>query len=178
MTILKPGMRVAFKDIKAHGFIIEISGDTAIVQLDQGLETSVPVRQLISIQISPDELKSHLSHQEFRRKKALELSESPKKKKSKTSIPTIDLHYEVMVGKPVDDHLPFILQKQIAHLEYRLSKLKAARAREVIVIHGVGRGVLREEVYTLVQRMGGMNIKPANPELYGQGAAHIIFINE
>ncbi len=82
-----------------------------------------------------------------------------------------DLHIDKLVDNPAEIDTRNILLVQMEHFEQRLSEARLAGEDQVVFIHGVGVGKLKQEIrrqlreYDFVIRYG-----PADPLEYGNGA--------
>lgn len=93
-----------------------------------------------------------------------------------TGIPEIDLHlHQILEDETgMDDYDK--LQYQLNVLKRELKRLHQLHAREAVIIHGVGKGRLREEVRALLAHTAGIaDFFDASFKKYGAGATHVIF---
>jgi len=60
-------------------------------------------------------------------------------------------------------------------LERHLDTARTRRLRKLIVIHGVGEGVLRENVITLLSALEDVSFYDASYAQYGRGATEVLF---
>ena len=85
----------------------------------------------------------------------------------------VDLHIEKLVpttrGLDVIDLLNYQLEAAQGQLEFAL-RMKIQR---IVFIHGVGQGVLKEELLTLFRRYEGLEVSDADPRKYGMGATEV-----
>jgi hypothetical protein len=90
--------------------------------------------------------------------------------------PELDLHIENLVSKPGRLSNADVLREQLAHFERYLDKAYTVGAERVFVIHGVGKGKLRDAIATRL--MQNNQVKTFNNDYhprYGFGATEIIF---
>lgn len=85
----------------------------------------------------------------------------------------IDLHFE-----EIEDQFGKILQQQA--LEKQLSvfksfynKARSKKIRKLIVIHGFGKGILREEIHLFLKGQDGVDFFDAPYVEYGHGATQV-----
>jgi dsDNA-specific endonuclease/ATPase MutS2 len=97
---------------------------------------------------------------------------TPIKQKSKEpqEDPEIDLHIEELI-----DHFSRlsnyeILQCQIRYLDTFVQRMLSRNCRRFVVIHGVGEGVLKNEVRVALKKYTGVSARDANAQKYGKGA--------
>lgn len=88
---------------------------------------------------------------------------------SKNGLPIKDLHIEKLVGQPERIAKNKILGIQIQHLEQFIEECHHRGAYRCIVIHGVGEGVLRNEVRKVL-RSHGIAYSDADYNEFGAGA--------
>lgn len=85
----------------------------------------------------------------------------------------VDLHIEKLVpsvrGLNTIDILNYQLDAARGQLEFALRK----RIQRIVFIHGVGQGVLRQELRTLFRRYEGLEVNDADPRKYGMGATEV-----
>lgn len=95
---------------------------------------------------------------------------------TETGLPEIDLHlHEILENESgMDDYDK--LQYQLNILRKEIKRLHQLRTREAVVIHGVGRGRLRDEVRSVLAESPAVaDFYDAAFKKYGAGATHIIF---
>lgn len=95
-----------------------------------------------------------------------------------TGIPEIDLHlHEILENEyGMDDYDK--LQYQLNHLRKELRRLNQLHKREAIIIHGLGKGRLRDEVRNVLSQMDFLaDFYDASFKKYGAGATHVVFKN-
>jgi len=181
MTVFRLGDRVEVLDDTLSGIIIEINGNEIIFESKEGFELSYLKKELVKIG-SNDEIR--VTHADVLKAKAEK--ENPKKKKLPSqnkkdrNAPKmeVDLHINQLVKstKGLTNHEMLNLQLETAkrQLEFAMRK----RIQKVVFIHGVGAGVLKEELYTLFRRHENLKYYDADYQKYGTGATEVyIFQN-
>ena len=68
-----------------------------------------------------------------------------------------------------------ILSIQIQALKRKIKEANKKRVKRLIVIHGVGKGVLKSEVHLELQKYHNIEFLDASYLDYGQGATQVIF---
>jgi DNA-nicking Smr family endonuclease len=88
----------------------------------------------------------------------------------------IDLHLHELVDD--ERHLDHDekLRYQINYFERMLNTAIREHKRKLIVIHGIGEGVLREEVRKTLQYYDGVRFDDADPRRYGYGATEVTIL--
>lgn len=102
---------------------------------------------------------------------------APKRKPKRNTVlkneDEIDLHIE----KITDNHhrldAAAILRMQLEVFRRELELAIRNHYHRIIFIHGVGEGVLRQELLKELKFYNGLTAKPASPEKYGKGALEI-----
>jgi dsDNA-specific endonuclease/ATPase MutS2 len=91
----------------------------------------------------------------------------PKSKDSKED-PEIDLHIEELIDHYNKMSNFEILQCQIRHLENFVHRMLSRNCRRFVVIHGVGEGVLKNEVRITLRKHPGITVRDAKNMEKGQ----------
>ena len=112
----------------------------------------------------------------------IEIIKTAKKKKSNIFVSStkeskweIDLHIEHLLDTHNGLSNTEILLKQLTHFKSTFSKAKSQRINKLIVIHGVGEGVLKNEIRTFLARQEHIEFFDASYIDYGKGATEIRF---
>ncbi|MCR9173866.1 MAG: Smr/MutS family protein [bacterium] len=82
----------------------------------------------------------------------------------------IDLHIESLTDSHAGWTNTQIVQKQLLELRSFVKRARAKHIRKLIVIHGVGTGVLKEEVREFFRNQEGVEFYDASYQEYGKGA--------
>ena len=91
-------------------------------------------------------------------------------------IPEIDLHIEVLTERHAQLSTAEILRTQMSHFEKFLAKAIRLGVPSVFIIHGVGKGVLRDAIaQRLRQHPNVPEFKNEYHPKYGWGATEVIF---
>jgi hypothetical protein len=85
----------------------------------------------------------------------------------------IDLHIEELLDDTLGMDNAAIIQHQLRVFERCIDEARALRLWKFVAIHGVGKGVLREEVRKLI-RSEGLNFQDASYQRYGYGATDVL----
>lgn len=86
---------------------------------------------------------------------------------------TIDLHSHVLFESHVGLSNHEILMKQLSTFKSFFQKVIDSNVRKFIVIHGVGQGVLKEEVRSFLSGKTGIEYYDADYIKYGRGATEV-----
>lgn len=82
----------------------------------------------------------------------------------------IDLHIEKLGINGAGKTNGEIVQQQMEHCKNFVDKAILAGKREIVIIHGVGTGVLKQEVHKLLKSYYGIRYEKATSRNYGEGA--------
>ncbi|MCB0790141.1 MAG: Smr/MutS family protein [Flavobacteriales bacterium] len=187
----RPGDRVSFVDEVGGGVVLEVFGrDRLRLRSDDGFEMEVPTRGLV-LREREQERALHaisdrhaglraaddrLADRQHRRNKVTPAGDAmdrgvPLRESSDTM--EVDLHLEELL----DDHRRMSdgekLEYQIRYFERMLNTAIREKKRRMIVIHGVGEGVLREEVRKVLAYYEHVRFDDADPRRYGSGATEV-----
>lgn len=176
MTKFSTGEIVGFLHEKGKAEILHYTNSFQIRILnDDGLEEVRPENELIKIfgneYISPPN--------------DIEIIKTNKKKKSKNSTINIsntkeskweiDLHIEHLLDSYSGLSNTEILIKQLTYFRNTFSKAKSQRINKLIIIHGVGEGVLKNEIRMFLSKQEHIEFFDASYIDYGKGATEILF---
>jgi hypothetical protein len=85
----------------------------------------------------------------------------------------IDLHIEELLDDTSGMEKSAIIQHQLSVFERCIDEARMLRLWKFVAIHGVGKGVLRDEVRKLILREG-LNFQDASYQRYGYGATEVL----
>ncbi|MCT4698209.1 DNA mismatch repair protein MutS [Tenacibaculum haliotis] len=178
---LEIGSKVAVLDADIRGFITKKENNMFFVKDTDGMEYSFLAHELVKINVEQQELskRTRVSNSLLRAK----IEDTQKKKKSifvkdkNEVVMEVDLHASKLVKstRGMDNYDILSLQLQTAKhkVEYCMSKSIA----KLVLIHGVGEGVLKTELYYLLNNYP-VKYYDASYQKYGAGATEVyIFQN-
>lgn len=180
MSVFKVGDKVEGIDDTIKGVVKSVDANKITIESDDGFLLQFPSNELILV---PTSNQIRVTNQEVAQIKSAE--EQDKKRSHPVTKPKernapkmeVDLHINQLVNssKGLTNHEMLNLQLETAkrQLDFALRK----RIQKVVFIHGVGEGILREELYYLFRRY---NVKyyDADYQKYGLGATEVyIFQN-
>ena len=182
------GDEVSFLNEVGGGRVLQLVGrDQAKVRTQDGFELLFPLKELVLNARDPSRAVS--DHHAQLRASDDRMSERIERDKGRGA----SLNNGGRAPKPVDDpgvmevdlHLHKLVEDegalsdgeklrfQLDFFERRLNTAIRERKKRVIVIHGVGEGILREEVRKALQFYEGVRFDDADPRKYGYGATAI-----
>lgn len=188
--IFTTGDRVSFLNEVGGGVVLRpLSHNRALVRTDEGFELEYPMAALVPRSEGPSHLVYGVSdHQadmvaandrmEERRKRGQQRS-APVPKAGKRAdraeegVMEVDLHLHELVDNERGMSDGEKLQYQLSYFERMLTTAIRERKRRLVVIHGVGEGVLREEVRKVLQYYEHLRFDDADPQRYGYGATTV-----
>ena len=179
MTVFQIGDTVETIDDTIKGIVTEVNGKEISIETDEGFPMTYTSSELVKITES-----FKVSRYEVAKIKVQK--ELPKRKKIKTLKPKerntpkmeVDLHIHQLTnsekGMTSHDKLNLQLETAKRQLEFAIRK----RIQKVVFIHGVGEGVLKEDLKYLFGRYDNVKYYDADYQKYGLGATEIyIFQN-
>lgn len=182
----KPGDRISFIDEVGGGVVLEVLGVAHVrVKTDEGFILDRRNREMVLVadqayygvtdhqagmvkanDVRDEKLKKHKGG------KPLRIGKTPKRPEDK-SIAQVDLHLHELVEDETRLQQGERLKYQLAYFERALEGAIRDGKRKLIVIHGVGEGVLREEVRRMLQFYEGVRFHDADMRQYGSGATEV-----
>ena len=185
---LAPGDEVSFLNEVGGGMVLaNVGRDRVKVRTHDGFELVYPVNELVPNSCDPSRAVS--DHHARLRASNDRLAERIQRDKGRGASPensgrahqavedpavmVVDLHLNKLVEDERELSDGEKLSFQLDYFERRLNAAIRERKRRVIVIHGVGEGVLREEVRKALQFYQGVRFDDADPRRYGHGATAV-----
>ncbi len=179
MDNFRIGERVEVLDETISGLVQKVEGDRITLITDQGFPMQYYARELIrmggSISVSNRQVGQVKKEKEGLRRKT-----PPRVKPKQRQAPKmeVDLHIGQLLPstKGMGNH--DILNVQLETAKRQLEFAMANRIQKVVFIHGVGEGVLKEELHYLFGRYDNLEHYDADYQKYGLGATEVyIFQN-
>ena len=172
------GDKVAVLDDDISGAVIKVENNEISVETTDNFVMTFFVNELVKIYNS-NELSGFFSTQSLG--SVLKDKEEPKKRsfvKEKRSrkdefVLEVDLHIEKLVPSKRGMSNYDILTLQMETAKRQLDFAIKNRMPKVVFIHGVGAGVLRQELEYLLKRYDAVSFEDANFQKYGRGATEI-----
>lgn len=174
---LEIGNKVAVLDDVLKGRVVKIEGEQISVKTEDGMILNFLKSELVKIEKEQHELSkfSDINHQLLKEKIASQPAKKSAFKKDKNEVIfEVDLHINQLVtsSKGMDNYDMLNLQLDTAKrkIEYAMSK----RIPKIVFIHGVGEGVLKSELHSLLQKYPA-RFYDASYKKYGLGATEVAF---
>ncbi|MDH7446846.1 DNA mismatch repair protein MutS [Aquimarina sp. 2201CG14-23] len=178
--MIKVGDKVSVLDEPIEGIVIAVVGNEVTIASEDGFDMTFTMSELVIeksdslIAPSYEEVQKNLQEKEVFKKKPKRPIQKPKER----SIPPmeVDLHVHKLVKstKGMTNHEMVMLQLDTAkrQLDFAINK----RIPRVVFIHGVGQGVLKEELKYLFGRYDNIRISDADYKKYGLGAMEVYIV--
>jgi preprotein translocase subunit YajC len=164
---IKKGDRVELIDDILEGTVSKVNGDSVLVEFDDGFEQEFLSEELIISKPLNINLDKTLIKESI-----LPIQKKTKPKKELYT-PEIDLHIHELIDDASRlsnfDILNIQLSKANGFIDWAIKK----RFKKIILIHGVGQGVLKEELKTLLRRYDNLEFYDADYQKYGLGATEV-----
>lgn len=158
-----------------EGVVLEVEGQILRLRTDDGFEIEVPSSEVVrlpepgSLPLEvPDAARSLKEEQNRpgRRNHA-------RRRQRQNPPMVVDLHIEKLLpdtrGMSTFDILNYQMDTARGQLEFAIRK----RIQRIVFIHGVGEGVLKEELRTLFRRYEDLRVGDADYREYGMGATEV-----
>jgi len=173
------GDKVEVLDEVISGKVTSIDSDMATIMTPEGFPLKYAIKELIKVEKAIKV--SNYEAAQIKKEK-----EQPKRKRTTSTKPKernapkleVDLHVHQLVksskGLSNFDILNLQLETAKRQLDFAIKK----RIQKVVFIHGVGEGILKEELYYLFKRYDNLKYYDAEYQKYGLGATEVyIFQN-
>lgn len=177
---LQLGDKILVKDSVIKGHITKIKGNQIFVLDEDDFELPYKAEQLIVVNIEQSELSlySDINNKMLRQKESLIDAPKISSKKSKQEkygvTMEVDLHIERLVKSRSGMSNADILNKQLDTVNHKVNFAIKNRIPKIVFIHGVGEGVLKEEIYRIFNRYS-LRYEDASYQRYGLGATEVSF---
>lgn len=165
------GATVRYLNEPGEGQIVG-EGDQGFLVLDEdGFERWFQKSHLVLVDSSlVDVLKS--SETENKDRSVRRYNPRPKKQ---SQVLEVDLHIHELLefDSHLSDHEK--LMHQLAVARHQIEKARKGHYKKVILIHGVGKGVLKEQLHEMLSGMEKIEFYDASLQKYGTGATEVAF---
>lgn len=175
---MKIGDQVQVLDDDFAGTVVAINKDIVQVASEDGLLLSFRKTELIpaisshhAAQLSQVSLQAIASKGDLKPKKKKELTSH--KKKQKMPPMEVDLHIGKLVSSSRGMSNFQILSLQLDTAKRQLIFARSKRIQRIVFIHGVGEGILKEELYYLLRKEENIDFYDADYQKYGVGATEV-----
>lgn len=175
------GEKIGFLKFKGHGKIIRVlSNNMYVVRDNDGFDLTLSSEEIIKFYASNYD--SNLNYvdkeEDVKFAKKIHFTEKEDKsnsRKSRTKMWEIDLHIENILSEYRHLTNTEIMLKQMMEFKTFFNRAIANKIQKIVVIHGVGEGVLKNEIRTFLSRQDNIEFYDANYSDYGKGATEVYF---
>ncbi|NJB72358.1 dsDNA-specific endonuclease/ATPase MutS2 [Saonia flava] len=176
MNKFKIGERVEVLDDTIEGIVMGIDGASILVETDDGFHMSFSPEELIGkssgtkIRVTNFEVAQIKKEKESNKKPNRQVVK-PKERNAPKMEVDLHIHQLAKFTKGMSNHEMLNLQLETAkrQLDFAIRK----RIQKVVFIHGVGEGILKEELYYLFKRYDNVKYYDADYQKYGMGATEV-----
>lgn len=172
----KVGEKVTFLKESGYGVVKSYKNDHVAVIIDEtGFEREIPINELVKIYgdqsgtISID-FDADLVEEHFDSNSSANNVDDVRKYKDYWEI---DLHIHEVLESELGLTSKEMLDHQVYALRRFYRKAREKRIRKIIIIHGVGQGVLKNEVRDFLAGQAGLEVYDADFREYGKGATAV-----
>jgi len=175
MVTFRIGDKVEVIDDTTKGKVVRIDESTITIAIEEGFQLVYHASELVksaveAITVTNSEIAEIKVQKEVSRKKNT-VAMKPKERSAPAM--EVDLHIHQLVKSTKNLGNYEILTKQLEVAKYQLEFAIRKRIQKVVFIHGVGEGVLKEELYYLFKRYDTIKFYDANYQKYGLGATEV-----
>lgn len=174
MAVFQIGDRVEVLDEALSGYVEAIDGNTITIVTTDGFPMKFPSEELVKT--ASDITVTNFEAAQVKKEKELpkrKIRPIPKPKDRNAPKMEVDLHIHQLVkstkGLSNFDMLNLQLETAKRRLEFALEK----RIQKVVFIHGVGEGILKEELHYLFKKYDNLKYYEADYHKYGLGATEV-----
>lgn len=191
---IKKGDRVRFLNDVGSGIVVKLlSSEEVLVEDNNGFEYPYPISEVILIDQNLEEHAKYESKQpkfhevlarniDEKKLKTAEkdfesraYNENKKAHRKKGEVMEVDLHMHEILDDERGLDPGEMLEVQMKHFERMMKRAEQGRVNRVVFIHGVGQGVLRNEIRNaLTEYYPNCTFHDASYQEYGYGATEVI----
>lgn len=170
------GQRVSFLNEKGEGIVLEINAFKVLVRDEHGFEKWYASNNIVKIHSTNYPTQNlTIKQADLKPTKKDLFSHTTQSKQVNKLVWEIDLHIEELLESTHGMTNGEILMKQMTEFRAVFSRAKVKSIHKLIVIHGVGEGVLKNEIRTFLARQEQIDVYDADYKEYGKGATAVEF---
>lgn len=180
MTMLSKGDKIEVLDEAISGTVKEVYEDEVLVEIEEGFDLTFKINEVVKVEatdfyVDQDEVAQALKEKQVPRKNRKRITHS----KEGTATPLeVDLHMHELAPSTRNMSNFDMLNLQLRTAESQLQFAIRKKIQKVVFIHGVGEGILRAELETMLHRYDNLKFYDADYRKYGLGATEVyIFMN-
>lgn len=175
MSFLK-GQKVVFLNEQGGGVVLEvISIEKYLIEDEEGFERTCLKSELAPVygndyKIDDEVIRGINEDETFATANELHRKGKLSGSRKKVDVWELDLHIEELTDTHSGWSNTEIVNKQMLELRSFYNRARSKQVRKLVIIHGVGTGVLKEEVREFLRGQGGVEFYDADYREYGKGA--------
>ena len=174
---LKVGDLVNFMGDNSQGKVVAILPENNYeIEIDAGF--TIPVNRLEIEKKWVQDIE--FDEKQLKRQKKIDKNKSSNRVSKPHKAPSkffhdheIDLHIENLIESWMGLSNFDIVSIQLSSFRKRFNQALVNNEPFLVVIHGVGKGVLRNEIYNYLRQFPDIKVGPADTKIYGMGASEI-----
>ena len=163
--MFKIGDKVRAIDSSESGEVVLVKGNEVCINAESGFEYWFMQDQLI---LDQDIVVDKVQQKDRAHHKSTDNTYQIKSNKIE-----IDLHFGNLVLFPKNYTSDERLQIQLNAARNGVDKARRTGIKKVILIHGVGQGILKEQLHSMLETMDRLNFFDASFAEYGKGATEV-----
>ncbi|MEQ9187853.1 MAG: Smr/MutS family protein [Cryomorphaceae bacterium] len=173
---IKVGDTVRLIDDPEQGIVTALTGKDAMVEID-GMDLPFTTDQLVKVE--HDGLITNIEdHPELSAKDKLHRSQGREKLRElepqSQAVYELDLHIHELLDHYANMSNGEILQYQMGRCRSFVREAMDKRFGKIVLIHGVGEGVLKNEIHKYLDQQSHLEYHDAPYRTYGYGATEVI----
>lgn len=171
----KIGQRVGYLYEKGHGVIKSLDRHEAMVEDEDGFERKLQLRDLVFIHSEKYDENFTIEKDSVEQEVSYRILQEKTGQRKPLTVWEVDLHIEEILESHNGMSNTEIMLKQVGEFRSMFKKAKREGIHKLIVIHGVGEGVLKNEIRTYLSQQDQIEVYDADFSEYGKGATAIEF---
>lgn len=169
--MFQKGDKVSILDEQGVVLVVEVlTSNSCLIEDEFGFERTIATKDLVKYE--PEKFKKVVVNRLPRREETYKSTEKTTSKKKK-HIPVVDLHMENLVEKHSHMTNHEIVLFQLDHLNKKLEGFMRNRVKEFVVVHGIGKGKLKQEVRYILHGYRNIEYMDDHFNGYGVGATRV-----
>ena len=167
--MFQKGDKVSILDEQGVVTVVKaLTSNSCLIEDEYGFERTIAHKDLVKYE--PQKFKKVVVNRLYTEELSSSEKVSPKKKKY---IPVVDLHMENLVDKHNHMTNHEIVLFQLEHFNSKLTGFMRNRVKEFIVVHGIGKGKLKQEVRYILHGYANIEYMDDHFNGYGVGATRV-----
>lgn len=174
----KTGQKVVFMNEPGGGIVQAVVNGFVVVKDESGFEQRCRLNEIAPVHgeeyhLNADDIVAINADESFATIKHQVRQGVLTGKRKPIDVWEIDLHIEEITDSHSGLTNGEIVMKQMRELRTFYQRAKSRRIRKLVIIHGVGTGVLKEEVRSFLHKQNSIDYFDADFREYGKGATAV-----